>query len=127
MGMSDTLGNGLLDAFLSNSAYTVTTPYISLHTADPGTTGASEAADGNYAREAGSFGVAASKTASSDATITFASGTGWVGSETLTHVGVNDALTAGNFLMGGALDSSIAVTAGAEVEFAVGNLDISIA
>lgn len=40
------------------NAYGAAAPYISLHTADPGTTGASEVAGGGYARQQTTWGAA---------------------------------------------------------------------
>ncbi len=57
MGMSETLRNELLDALGNASAYSVATPYVSLHTGDPGTNGASEVSGGSYARQSASFGA----------------------------------------------------------------------
>lgn len=77
--------------------------YISLHTADPGTTGASEATGGSpaYARKAttwtagGSDGVVAG----SEVTIDLPAGT-------YTHFGVWTAATAGTFVGGGSIAST---------------------
>lgn len=67
-------------------------PYISLHTADPGETGANEATGGSYARQQVAFGAAASGTLSNSAEIVFSGMpagdvVGW---------GVWDAVSAGN-------------------------------
>ena len=45
MVRSATTKNAILDAIFNATAYSVATPYISLHTADPGATGASEVAE----------------------------------------------------------------------------------
>ena len=79
--------------------------YVSLHTADPGTTGASEATGGSpaYARKAITWGTptfsAGTETVSSAATITFD-----VPAGTYAYFGLWDAL-AGNYLMGGTCTS----------------------
>jgi hypothetical protein len=49
-----------------------TTYYLSLHTADPGTTGASEVTGGSYARQAITFGSASAGVQSSTNSQTFA-------------------------------------------------------
>ena len=70
MSMSNYLEEELLDQVFNNlSAPAITTPYISLHTADPGETGASECTGGSYARQAGSFGAASGGASISPATI----------------------------------------------------------
>jgi len=79
--------------------------YVSLHTADPGTTGASEATGGSpaYARKAITWGTPAfssgTETVTSAATITFD-----VPAGTYAYFGLWDAL-AGNYLMGGTCTS----------------------
>jgi len=79
--------------------------YVSLHTADPGTTGASEATGGSpaYARKAITWGTptfsSGTETVSSAATITFD-----VPAGTYAYFGLWDAL-AGNYLMGGTCTS----------------------
>ena len=103
--------------------------YISLHTGDPGETGdqtTSEADYTSYAR------VAVSRTngwtisgsnVSNAAAVTFPEATG--GSNTITHFGIGtDASGAGNLLLYGALDSSLAVSNGITPEFAIGELDV---
>lgn len=89
--------------------------YFSLHTGDPGLTGANEVNSGThawYARVAlvpnGTNWEAPSTEGSNrkirnDAAVTFASPTTSV---TVTHVGIWDASTGGNFLRGGALTTS---------------------
>lgn len=73
--------------------------YISLHTADPSTTGASESSGGSpaYARKAAVFAAAASGTATA-AELTFD-----VPASTITHFGTWTAVTAGTFRGGNAL------------------------
>lgn len=80
--------------------------YLSLHTADPGTTGASEATGGSpaYAR------IAASPGASSGGVVTFGNVTFNAPAGTYTHVGGWSAATAGTFRGGDALNSSVTVS-----------------
>lgn len=104
--------------------------YISLHSADPGLTGASELTGNAYARVAvspvaGSWTAPATNGAvreiSNTATIVFPTATtaNWAAA---THFGVNDAATAGNFLRGAALTASKTVAVGDHAEFAAGAL-----
>jgi len=45
---------------------------------------------------------------------------------TVTHVGIWDAESSGNFLMGGSLDASKVVNAGDTFTIAAGDLDVSV-
>lgn len=126
MSASNFLELELLDHVLGAAAYTApATVYISLHTADPGETGASEVAASNgYAREpvtnnATNWPAAAagSKANGTAVTMDTPTGAGW---GTVTHFGIWDALSAGNFLFGGALAVSNTINAGNVVEFAIG-------
>lgn len=75
--------------------------FISLHTADPGLTGASEVLGGTYARVATSWGtVASGSVTGTAATINVPAAT------TITHWGLNTAGTAGTFYYGGTLPAS---------------------
>lgn len=75
--------------------------FISLHTADPGTTGASEVAGGTYARVATNWGpVTNGSVTGSAATINVPSGT------TITHWGLWTTGTGGTFKYGGTLPAN---------------------
>jgi hypothetical protein len=67
------------------------TVYVSLHTADPGSTGANEVSGGSYARVQGTWTSGTTGTLSM-AELTFNAPNG-----TVTHVGLWSASTAGNF------------------------------
>lgn len=105
--------------------------YVSLHTADPGETGAqntSEATFGSYARQpvarSGAGWTVSGNTATNAALIAFPQASS--GSETITHVGIGtDSAGAGNLLWYGALDTSRAVSTGVTLQFAAGALDIT--
>ena len=112
----------LLDAVFNAAAFSVATPYISLHTADPGETGASEVTSGSYARQSGSFTVAAAGALDNDAILDFTS----MPAVTVTHVGVWDAAVAGNFLWGGTLSASKVINSGDTFRFPVGDFDITL-
>lgn len=101
----------------------LTARFISLHTADPGTTGASEVAGGGYGRVSGGvFNQSGSNptTASNAATIEFAVATGSWG--TVTHFGVWSASSGGTYLGGWALTSSKAYTTDDVARFIAGAL-----
>lgn len=89
--------------------------YVSLHTATPGTTGANEASGGApaYARKALVWG------ASSGGVATATEVTFDVPAGTYTHFGVWDAVTAGNFRGGNALQTSQVVSSQGQVKVTV--------
>lgn len=122
MALSNTLIHAWLNALFNNTSFAVGTPYISLHTADPGTTGANEVVGGTYGRQAGSFGVAAAGAIANDVAITFT----LMPACTVTHVGIWSASTLGTFYQGGTLTVSRALSAGATAQFAIAALVDSI-
>lgn len=126
MSISNQWENEILDHIFNNSAApAVTTPYVSLHTADPGETGASEVTGGSYARQSGGFGAAAAGAVANTANIDF---TG-MPAVTVTHVGIWSSSTAtasSNFVWGGALTASRSVGAGSTFRIATGDLDVTL-
>lgn len=72
--------------------------FISLHTADPGATGASEVTGGTYARQATNWAAPAnSQAVGSSVTLNVPAG------QTITHWGVWSLATGGQFIYGAAL------------------------
>jgi hypothetical protein len=122
MSISNYLENAILDKVFRATNVTVTTAYVSLHTADPGETGASEATGGSYARQSVAFDAAASGATANTAAINFT----LMPAATLTHIGVWDASTAGNFLWGGAASASRTTASGDTYQIPAGDLDITI-
>ncbi len=121
--LSTYLGNKLLDHVLRNTAYSQpATVYASLHTADPALTGANEVTGGSYARQAAAFNAAAAKATANSGTIDF---TG-MPAATITHVGLWDALAAGNFLWGSAVTANKTTEAGDTYQIAIGDLDATV-
>jgi len=114
MARATTLKNTLLDLYLSGA-----TPYISLHTADPGATGTDEVAGGSYARQAATMGAAAGGATDNTAAIEFTD----MPACSVTHCGIWSAL-AGAWQQGGALTASKTVNAGDTFRFPVGDLDV---
>lgn len=103
-----------------------TTAYVSLHTGDPGNTGATEVSGGAYARQGPiTFANAgANPTVSSNsAIVTFPVATGSWG--TVAYFGVWDAVTAGNFRGSGAVTTPKAVNNGDTARFIAGALTIT--
>lgn len=96
---------------LSGTTFTATAnTYAKLHTADPGSAGAT-AASANTTRVIIAWSAASA--GSKAITTTLPKWASWAsGSETLTHISVWDALTTGNFLYSFALTASKAMTNG---------------
>lgn len=98
-----------------------TTYYLSLHSATPGTTGASEFSGGGYARQAIVFGSASGGVIASNAQITVPN----AGTTAALYVGIWTAVTAGTYV-GGLLIGAGGVTA-ASIVFASGAVTITAA
>jgi len=105
----------------SNSAIggvfpTVTNFYVTVHTATPGTTGASEMA--GVTRAVFTVGAAASGSVSNLAAASVTN----PGTVAATHIGAFDAVTAGNYKMGAALTPPVTA---ATITFAIGAISFS--
>jgi len=117
MSKSTFLGNKQLDAEFNSVAFSVTgDPLISLHTGDPGTTGANEVAGGSYARQATVFGAAAAKSVTNTSAAVFSG----MPAAVVTHVGAWSA--AGDFLRGGELNESITVFLSGVITLGIGEI-----
>jgi hypothetical protein len=95
-----------------------TTYYLSLHSADPGTTGASELSGGGYARQAIVFTTASGGAESNTAAVTVPN----AGTTAATHIGVWSAATAGTYVIGAPLGSSVTASS---IAFAIGAASFS--
>lgn len=115
MGLSNSGKNVMLDALGAVAVY------ASLHTADPGTTGASEATGGSpaYARKSITWNAAASGNLDNNANPTFD-----VPAGTYTHFGLWSASTAGTFYGGGALSAS--ETFAAQGTYTLTDVDVTL-
>lgn len=120
-----TTAHNVINALFRNTALQVAAVYASLHSADPGTTGASELSGSGYARSAMTFGAADSKSASNDAAVESPVATGdWTAA---THMGLWTAATDGTFLWGDDLAAARTVLSGKSFQWAVGAVTVSIA
>lgn len=128
MSKSTTHANAVLDAIGDMSLHTAT--YVSLHTGDPGTTGASEVTGGSYARvqvnanggASPAWNSAAGAAMDNSGAITFPEG----GADaSVTHFGIWDAASNGNFIRGGALDAGFTYGATTTPEFADTALELT--
>lgn len=95
--------------------------FISLHTATPGTTGASEVTGGSYIRVAVSWNAASSGTITNSNPISI----NQPASTTTTHFGLWSASSAGTYYIGGALSPNITTTTAGTVTIAAGSLSIT--
>lgn len=87
--------------------------YVSLHTADPSTTGANEASGGSYARQALSFAAATGGTAVATQ-VTFD-----VPAGTYTHFGVWTAVSGGTFRGGNPLSATATISPSGQIKVTV--------
>ena len=119
MGLSTSGEADVLNAILTGR-------YVSLHTGDPGNTGASEVTGGAYARQAfGAYTITGGNPseASNDATIEYPVCT--VDWGTITHFGIWTASTAGTFKGGKALNANKTVTVDDVFRFLAGTLVVT--
>jgi hypothetical protein len=104
VGLSTTnLANAWLNMLRGTAFSAPAAIYVKLHTGDPGAAGASNAAAGSTTR------VAATHSAASAGAIALSNAPQWTNggtSETISHISVWDASTAGNFLFSAALTTS---------------------
>lgn len=113
-GYSTTVANQALDSITGGT--TNCASHVQLHSADPGTTGASEL--GSTTRQACSWNAAATRAKTNSTALTFTT----PGTTAATHFGTWSASTAGTFGISGALSSSVtAVT----ITVAAGALTLS--
>ncbi|MHB1472412.1 MAG: phage tail fiber protein [Dermatophilaceae bacterium] len=97
MGLGVTGANAALNGLVSAGLW------VSIHSADPGTTGANEATGGGYARlSVGTWPAAASSSLTWTGNLVFSLPVG-----TWTYFGVWSASTAGSFVVSGPLGSAI--------------------
>ena len=130
-GFSNDAENKLLNHLFNGTSvsYAGGNKYISLHTGDPGETGANEVASSltGYARKLHtSFTTASSGTLSNSGDITFATITHSSNSATVTHVGIWDSASGGNFICGGAVGTSKTIALNDIPKILDGELDIAL-
>lgn len=117
--------NELLDHVLGVGSYTMPTgQFVKLHIGAPGVDATSNPAAETTRIDAGAFAAAAGGTTDNDAAITWTSVSN---TETVSHISIWDASTAGNPLLQGALTTSKSLTTGDDAQFAAGELDVTFA
>ena len=126
MAITAYLDDLILNHIFGGATYTQpSTVYASLHTADPGGTGANELSGTGYARVAITFGAASGGTKSNSAEVTFGPNSGGSAWTAVTHMAIWDASTGGNALSEIALGTSKTVAASDSAKFGVGDLDVT--
>ena len=117
----------MVDALLRNTALSVTDVYASLHSGDPGGTGASELSGSNYARVAASFGAAGSKACANDTQIETGDASGaW---SQATHMGLwahASETGAGYFIWGKALTTPRTVGTNKRFIWEIGDISVTL-
>lgn len=132
MSFGNYLEDEILDHIFGCGTRDYTSPtniYVALSTADPTDDGSgmAEPSGDGYARvstDGTDWSVSSGGAVANATAITFPESTDSWG--TITHFGLYDASTSGNFLAGGALTSSQAVASGKIVRFAIGDLDVTL-
>lgn len=128
MAKSNTHANALLDAIGDGTLNQDT--YVSLHTDDPGSDGSNEVSGGSYARvqvnQDGStspyWNAASGGEMTNNGAITFPEDGG---DASVSHFGLFDSASGGNFLRGGSLDSSFTYSSTTTPEFGDGDLKLT--
>lgn len=124
--MADYLEDKLNDHILKNTSYTSPVAvYVGLYTSDPGEDDSgTEVTGGSYAREAVTFGSSSGGVASNSAQVTFTTATAAWG--TATHFQILDAVSSGNPLFHGALESPYVIGNGDTFRFQIGDLQVTL-
>lgn len=122
-GIATADANALASAEVQAVSYTgAATLYLSLHTADPGSTGANEVTGAGYARQAITFGNPVSGVAANTAALSYVN----MPAAVITHLGLWDAPTGGNFRQSGAWSSPITEGVGNSFTVAVGAVTYTV-
>lgn len=136
-GASTYTKNNILKALLQGTALPLPAgTYVSLHTADPGATGANEVTVGAFpayvrrkAEGAGAMGTgwttATAGSSSNTNQLTYPSNNG-AGSVTVTHFAIWDALSGGNCINSAALTTSRTLAVSDILVFDVGSLVVTV-
>lgn len=125
--ISNYLENALINVTLRATAFTApTTIYVALYTTDPtdADTG-TEVSGGSYARQSVTFAAPSNGASASNVLVTFPTASGSWG--TVTHIGLRDALTAGNLLYHTPLDASKTIGSGDVFQITSGSLTVTLA
>ena len=126
--MSNYLEAALINGTLRNTQYTVpATVYLALYSTDPTDADAgTEIAEGNYARQAIAFTAPTNGVAPNTSDVSFPVATVNYAAA-VTHIGIRDALTAGNLLYYGTLDNARTILIGDQLVVSAGQLTVTLA
>lgn len=123
--LSSYMENRILNKMLRGEDFTVAPVYVSLHTADPLDDGSNELSGMGYVRQLVDMDEWSSAEPTGDggqsenlASVNFTN----LPAATITHVGLWDAESDGNFLWGGVVNPPIVVSAGQPASFKAGAL-----
>ena len=123
MSIANYLENKVLDKVFRNTDFTVSGAWVRLHTGDPGEDATANGAT-ETTRKSATFGTAASSgSISTTADMTW---TSYPAAETITHISLWDASTAGNALWKGALTASRTLAIGNTFTISSGSLTITL-
>lgn len=111
VGLASAVANGFLDNF-RNTAVSARNTFCKLHTGDPGSAGTANAS-AVTTRNAVTFNAASA----GSMTLSALSSYSMTASETISHISLWDASTAGNFLQSVALTSGVPVVNGSTLTF----------
>jgi|SRR5690349_3884234 len=103
VGIASSLANQILEIYRNVAPTLVATPFIQLHTGDPGAAGTANVSVGSTTRNAAVWNAA------SGGSMTISSLGAWTNggtSETITHISIWTASSAGTFKQSGALTAS---------------------
>jgi hypothetical protein len=122
-GLASGVANSILDALCRSVAWTEPDAFwVKLHTGDPGSAGAGNAAT-EATRQQGTFSAASGGAITNSSAVTWTSVST---TETYSHVSFWSSSASGTFLGSDALETARAVTAGDNFTIAAGDLDLSI-
>ena len=123
MSIANFLETKILDKVFNNTDFTVVNgAFAKLHVGDPGEDGTANPA-AETTRKAVSFGAASGGAISNDALVEW---TAYPANETVSHVSLWDAATAGNPLWVGPLSAAKALTIGDTFQIPIGDLDVTL-
>ncbi len=128
MSLSNYTENKIAELLAGKTGMALPAVYLALSTADPGEDGSTiaEPAGNGYARTAtaGKWAAASGGTIANAANITFPEATASWG--TVSHVALFDAVSGGNMLASGALNSSQEIRTGDAPRFEAGDLQLTV-
>lgn len=112
VGLAAAQANAFLNVYRNTAASAVATPFVKLHTGDPGAAGTTNPS-AVTTRNAITWAAASGGSMALSTLSSFSMTT----SETITHVSLWDASSAGNFLQSAALTASVPVINGSTLSF----------